>query len=131
MKIIIAGSRGIHNEAMVINLLNKSPYEITEVVSGHAMGIDQIGEMWARSKGIPISIFSPHYNIDNPENAPLLRNIDMAHYADALIAIWDGQSNGTRHMIQQMTKNGKPYHIYKLEDMGNPIISLGKKDNGD
>jgi hypothetical protein len=127
MKVIVAGSRGIHNEEMVIELLNKSPYKITEIVSGHAVGIDQIGEMWARSKGIQISLFTPHYDISNPRYAPLLRNIDMAHYADALIAIWDGESKGTQHMIDQMAKNGKPYHVYNLNDMGHPVISLGTK----
>ncbi len=47
MKVVVAGSRGIENESIVNNILDHSPYEITEVVSGHAKGIDLLGEKWA------------------------------------------------------------------------------------
>jgi hypothetical protein len=35
----------------------------------------------------------------------------MAEYADAAIIIWDGQSKGTRNMIENMIRRKKPYHI--------------------
>ncbi len=125
MKVVVAGSRNIFDERIVVNILNESPYEITEVVSGHAMGIDQIGEMWAKSKGIRAAVFTPQYGEGNPRVAPLNRNKKMAQYADALIAIWDGQSRGTKHMIDQMKKLGKPYTVYVIDKEGNPIISSG------
>jgi hypothetical protein len=37
----------------------------------------------------------------------------MADYADALIAIWDGKSKGTKNMIKQMEKSGKKAFIFK------------------
>ena len=36
----------------------------------------------------------------------------MANYADALLAIWDGKSKGTGHMIRQMVLLDKPIYIY-------------------
>ena len=34
------------------------------------------------------------------------RNVQMAQHADALIAIWDGKSPGTRHMIETANAHG-------------------------
>ena len=36
-----------------------------------------------------------------------IRNRQMAEYADYLIAFWDGESRGTRNMIETMKKLGK------------------------
>jgi len=125
MKVIIAGTRSINDKEYVYAVLNKSPYKITEIVSGHADGVDKLGEQWASEKNIPIKLFIPHYSIDNPRVAPLLRNTDMSVYADALIAVWDGKSKGTRHMIGEMVKAKKPCHV--IVD-GNPLPSSGKVD---
>jgi hypothetical protein len=125
MKVIISGSRTINDKNYVYGVLNNSPYEITELVSGHATGVDILGEMWATEKGIPIKLFTPHYSIDNPRVAPLLRNTDMSIYADALIAVWDGSSKGTKHMIGEMVKAKKPYHV--IVD-GKQLTSNGRLD---
>lgn len=36
----------------------------------------------------------------------------MAEYADGLLALWDGESKGTLHMIDCMRRLGKPYEVY-------------------
>jgi len=38
--------------------------------------------------------------------AGFIRNAEMAEYADALIAFWDGRSKGTKHMIDLAKKHG-------------------------
>jgi hypothetical protein len=35
----------------------------------------------------------------------------MAAYADALVAIWDGRSPGTRHMISEAQRRGLAIHL--------------------
>lgn len=47
--------------------------------------------------------------------AGLKRNGRMADYGDALIAVWDGESPGTKNMIDQMRKRGKLYYIYTYD----------------
>jgi hypothetical protein len=121
--VIIAGSRGIINEGLVLPYLDKSPFEITEVVSGGAFGVDRIGEKWAFKYRVPIKMFIPHYDVQNPRNSPLLRNVDMAIYADALLAVWNTESRGTRHMIEQMKKLNKPYAV--LEVHGDSVCKDG------
>lgn len=113
MKVVVAGSRKIVDEEKVFAILSESPFEIDEVVSGHAAGVDRCGEEWAKSKGIQTKIFLPDYNnVPYPKLEPLMRNTRMAHYGDALIAIWDGKSTGTKHMIGEMEKLGKPCRVY-------------------
>ena len=43
--------------------------------------------------------------------AGMERNIEMAKYADALLAVWDGTSNGTFHMIHEMRARNKPVYV--------------------
>lgn len=47
------------------------------------------------------------------KRAGMVRNTDMAHRADAIIAFWDGMSKGTRNMIQTCQRLGKPIQVYK------------------
>ena len=52
MKLIIAGSRSITDKNIVQKVFNRSILkleDITEVVSGGAIGVDRLGEKWAKS----------------------------------------------------------------------------------
>lgn len=112
MKLIIAGSRGFNNYAfMEQRLRDRVRIEITEVVSGGARGADRLGEKWARLQGIPIKRFLPDWD-GLGRVAGFRRNDEMAEYADALAAFWDGQSWGTRQMIDAMLKLKKPAYIF-------------------
>lgn len=114
MKTIIAGSRWIASVA-AYHFLDQSiqslPWTITEVVSGRARGIDTIGELWAEAHVIPVKRFAARWLPDGPAGGVDLgagrkRNEEMAIYADALLAIWDGSSTGTRHMIRTAERHG-------------------------
>ena len=98
MKVIIAGSRGIEDYSQVKLAIELSQFYVSEVVSGCARGVDKIGEYWAKKHDIPIKRFPANWK--SGKMAGLIRNIEMANYADALIAVWDGQSRGTKHMIE-------------------------------
>lgn len=113
MKVIIAGSRNITSYAEVLKAIILSGFNITEVVSGRASGVDQLGEKWAKESNIPIKTFSPNWK-ELGRSAGILRNEDMGDYAEALIAIWDGQSRGTQHMIAFMSDRKKPVFIHKV-----------------
>lgn len=123
MRVIIAGSRTIgvvlvndifvqsNNTHDVSVAVSRSGWDITEVVSGTAKGVDTLGEYWARELGIPVKEFPADWN-QYGKRAGILRNGDMADYADALIAIWDGKSKGTLHMISDMVHKGKPVFVH-------------------
>ena len=111
MKVIIAGSRDITGIGSVWEAIDGTPWEITEVVSGGARGPDSNGEKWAESSGIPVKKFPADWD-KYGKGAGIVRNGEMAAYADALIAIWDGKSKGTLHMICDMVAKKKPVYVY-------------------
>ena len=43
------------------------------------------------------------------------RNHQMAQAGDVLVAFWDGQSPGTRHLIGCMQQLGKPVVVIRVE----------------
>lgn len=115
MKVIIAGSRDITDENLLLSAIEESGFNITEVVSGNAKGVDLMGEMWAISKNIPRKDFPADW-AKHPYSGGFLRNGKMAEYADALIAVWDGVSCGTRHMISCAAQRKLPTYVYNLKE---------------
>lgn len=116
MKVIIAGSREGAAYGDVLDAIRLSQYDITEVVCGGAAGVDQLGEAWALDNKIPIKHFvvTDQDWKERGKGAGHLRNARMAVYADALIAVWDGKSPGTKNMIHQMKERGKLLFVYRI-----------------
>lgn len=119
MKVIIAGSRGIEDYDQLLLAIKNADFWITEVVSGTAHGPDRLGERWAYINKITCTRFPAEWMIEvngkkvKDMQAGHKRNRRMGDYADALIALWDGKSNGTKSMIDYMTRLNK--RVYVLE----------------
>ncbi len=113
MKVIIAGSRQIEDYCSVKNAIELSQFYVSEVVSGCARGVDKVGEYWARKHNIPIKRFPANWSLG--KQAGIIRNIEMAHYADALVAVWDSQSRGTKHMIECAKRKGLKVFVYEQD----------------
>lgn len=97
-KVVIAGSRGYDNVELVRKALKDSKYNPVLGISGGASGIDKLGELVFEELNIPVRKFIPDWDgLGKP--AGMIRNKAMADYADAVIAIWDGKSKGTKQMI--------------------------------
>ena len=115
MKTIIAGSRSITDYQYFLKIMSAAPWNPTMVLSGMAKGVDTMGEQWARENNIPLEFYPADWD-KYGKRAGYLRNEEMAKYADALIAIWDGESKGTKHMIDIAKKKGlKIWVITTLE----------------
>lgn len=114
MKVIIAGGRdfadlGLLYQSCTEILKDKS---VEEIVSGCARGADKAGEKYAEFNKIPIKKFPAEWD-KYGKSAGYRRNKDMAEYADVLIAFWNGESKGTKHMIDLATANKLEVHIIK------------------
>jgi hypothetical protein len=110
MRTIIAGSRDIKEYDTVLNVVINSGFIITQIVSGGAKGVDTIGEEIAREFQIPLVVFPANW-AKNGSCAGPIRNEQMAENADALIAIWDGRSPGTKHMIKTAKQYGLKVYV--------------------
>lgn len=124
MKVIVAGSRTITDYGYVAAVIKQSGYNITEVVSGTAHGVDRLGEQWAVQNGIPIKYMPADWNLHGKAAGPI-RNKEMAAYADAAIIIWDGESSGTKNMLENMQRLHKSYFIdVKIKSTDDVSVSL-------
>ena len=99
MKIAVIGSRGLN----VKNLEKYLPRDVTEIVSGGARGIDTCAREYALANGLKLTEFLPEYD-KYGRGAPLKRNLQIIDYADEVLAFWDGQSHGTKYVIEQCRK---------------------------
>ena len=114
MKTIIAGGRTVTDDALITAAVDACPWSISEIVSGAAKGVDQLGEDWAEQNEIPVKRFPANWKEHGRAAGPI-RNREMAEYAEALIAIWDGQSKGTGNMIKTAEKLGLEVSVYRIE----------------
>ena len=105
MRIIIAGSRQCHDYDLVKSCIEEQGIEITCVLSGDARGVDRLGEKWALENKIPVEKYPAKWE-EFGKSAGFRRNTEMAEKAEGLIALWDGASKGTKHMIDIATKKG-------------------------
>lgn len=112
MKLLVAGSREGFVARNVFEAIEESQFIATEIVSGGARGVDRDGEYYAQCNKLPITRFLPNWDKEG-KKAGVLRNIQMGQYADALVAVWDGKSKGTEHMINYMRSLNKPVHVYR------------------
>lgn len=108
MKVAVIGSRSL----TIQNLEEYLPQGVTEIVSGGAKGIDTCAKEYACREGLKLTEFLPDYQRYG-RGAPLQRNLEIIDYADEVIAFWDGQSRGTRFVIEECRKQGKKVIIYR------------------
>ncbi len=116
MKVIIAGSRTITDYGLLVLAINRSCFDVTEIISGGAQGVDKMGERYAKEHGILLTIFPADW-YKNGKAAGHIRNQEMADYAapdGALLALWDGTSSGTKNMIDTAKKVGLEYYVISL-----------------
>jgi hypothetical protein len=108
-----AGTRSFSNDAVVREAIKVSGFRITEIVSGGSKGVDESAERIAAEKAISLRRFPANWREFGRSAGPR-RNLEMSIYADALIAIWDGKSPETQHMIEAMKKAGKPVYVHMV-----------------
>ena len=115
MKLIIAGGRTITDYNLVLSALRESEFIPTEIVSGMAPGVDTLAVQYAKENNLPLQQFWAEWEFYGRSAGPI-RNRNMANYADALLAIWDGKSKGTKNMIEEATKRNLKIHVYRTDE---------------
>lgn len=131
-RLVIAGSRSVGELtpagqlSLVENAVREAgfePSDIDEVVSGGADGPDTAGEAFAARHGIDVAGFylddrpsksSYSWRVDGRSAGPK-RNQEMAGYGTHLVALWDGESAGTRSMIEAARKEMGEERVHVVE----------------
>lgn len=111
MRTIIAGSRGYTDPYIIYRAIALCGWKPTVVLSGTARGADRLGEIWAQQNGIICERYPADWDTYG-KSAGYRRNGIMADNAEALLALWDGRSRGTGHMINIASRKGLTVHVY-------------------
>jgi len=115
-KVIIAGGREFNDYDYLkrrCSVILRHKKDII-VVSGQAKGADTLGERLAYELGYSVKVFPADWDTHG-RSAGYIRNSQMADYADALIAFWDGKSKGTGHMIDLAKSKGLQVRVVYYE----------------
>lgn len=122
--VIIAGSRdftdyNIVKKSLKNFLLSKNTTDKPTIISGMARGADMVGYTLAKRCGLPLKEFPADWETFG-RRAGLIRNEQMAKYASengdgVLLAFWDGESKGTKSMIELAKKYKLEVHAFNFE----------------
>lgn len=116
-RIIIAGGRDFNDYGLLVKTMNHLLSNIKDditVVCGKARGADTLGERYAKECGFSVQYFPADWE-KHGKVAGYIRNTEMAENADALVAFWDGQSRGTRHMIALAKMQGLKVRVKRYD----------------
>lgn len=144
MILFVTGSRSVTNPIVIQLAIDASPYnanEVEELVEGEASGADTLFKEWAESRGIKVTPFPADWSVTpftvksaikyrkdgSRYNAAAgkERNVKMMTHACleksegkdvGVLAVWDEESRGTKHMIDICRKADLPVFVYTKSD---------------
>ena len=136
-RIVVCGCRDFSDYQLLSKEIDSylknisSNYFIT-IVSGGANGADKLGERYARERGLKVEVHAALWE-QFGKSAGVIRNQEMADISDAVIAFWDGESRGTKNMIECAKQANIPCKViqYKRKESKMEIIDNKSKLLGD
>lgn len=110
--LVIFGSRDLHPRPRRLNQLMWShDVQFDKVISGGARGVDTAAKHFAHVYAYPFEEYPADW-IGLGRKAGMIRNQEMADAATHGVCVWDGESVGTKAMLDMMVKQGKPVVVY-------------------
>lgn len=119
MKLLIAGSRDFTNldfAVAVLNMLIKDGDVIEEgleIISGMARGADAVGIAIAVANDFKLHQYPAKWDLHG-KSAGYKRNVEMGEACDKALIFWDGESKGTKHMIDILNKLKKRHFVIMI-----------------
>lgn len=112
--IVVAGSRTFSDYEQLRDTLDQALSGILQpvIISGMARGADALGCRYAAERGLRVVQMPARWESDGKQ-AGYRRNERMGDRADQVICFWDGQSRGTRHMIELAQARQLPVTIVR------------------
>ena len=118
-RLVVAGVRYFDDYPKLSDAIDEyiKPYADKKsiiIVSGCAEGADKLGERYANEHNMRIERYPAKWDKYGKAAGPL-RNERMAEVADAVIVFWDGESKGTKSMIDCAKQANIPCKIIEIE----------------
>jgi hypothetical protein len=148
LKLLIAGSRGVTDPAVLARALAQSPFRSVRphtIVSGCAPGADSLGEDYAGRLGVPVQRFRAAWGDVDAPGALVRRRRDGTPYnalagpwrnrdmlaalgpGDGVLVLWNGKSPGSADLVRQarlLKRNGLDITIHVHFTKPDPDPSL-------
>ena len=130
MKVVVSGSRGINNYDYVRNafifsgIWKRFKSNLTILHGACKNSPDIQAGKFAKNNALKCEEYPADWDVHG-KRAGMLRNIEMGKQADALVAIWDGISKGTKQMIDWCDNRG--LYCYVLDISTGEVIELNKE----
>lgn len=114
-RVVVAGSRNFDDYNRLSDVLDKYLADKSNViiVSGTARGADRMGERYAAEHGLKIEQFPAEWGKYHKGAGPI-RNMQMVQSADAVVAFWDNESAGTKHIIDCARQKNIPCKVISI-----------------
>ena len=110
MKTAIIGTRTYDNYTQLCEIISNLEHKPSEIISGGATGADALAERYAKDNDLPLTIHLPNWKEYGKAAGPI-RNKTIIEDCEQIVAMWDGQSKGTKHTIDTAKKIGKPTKV--------------------
>lgn len=117
-RLVIAGSRDFDDYALLSKAVDKHLGDKVDdtkiiIISGTAPGADQLGERYAKERGYKLECYPADWGHYGKAAGPV-RNMNMANVADGVIVFWDGESSGTKNMIETAKAKNIPCTVVEI-----------------
>lgn len=125
-KVVVFGTRYFDQPVLMNEKLDNYLFLLNDpiIVSGGSktwdpgdgkwVGADYYAEQYATRRMLLLQIYHADWKKHKKAAGPI-RNREMAEVADFGVAFWDGESRGTKNMIEEMRKLGKPVKIVRYD----------------
>lgn len=117
VRLIIAGGRDFTDYELLRDRCDfklssvDTTHDIT-IISGGARGADSLAQQYSTDRNYALEIMEADWDTHG-KSAGYKRNQAMSDVATHLIAFWDGESRGTKHMIDIATRAGHVVHVVR------------------
>lgn len=82
------------------------------IISGGARGVDRVAVATAKQHGGMTKVYPADWQ-RHGKRAGFIRNQQIVHNADKVVAFWDGKSNGTHHTIKLADDANKLHEVIR------------------
>ena len=128
MRLIIAGSRSLTDYALFQRCIQQTQFaaelqpNTCTILSGTARGIDSLAIRWARMRQFQVERYPAEWKMFG-KSAGYKRNEHMVRNAEALLAIWDRNSCGTKYCITFARDHSLLVEVFEVFDDNEIIVS--------
>jgi len=113
MKVAVIGSRAFNDYELLKSKLLEHINEIECILSGGAKGADSLAEKFAQEYKIPTKIFLPDWK-QFGRSAGIARNKEIVKEADLCFIFWDGESKGTKSVVDSCRSLKKQSKVFMI-----------------